>query len=293
MPIRVIDVDLTAEALGLTSTELEFTADLDPDAPSLTAYSREESDQRHLLRKRLSTGGFPCTVTASNPERFEVRPRVEKHEITWELQLDWLHAGRRGTTVINKDGKPFRLYPERGPIAYLNGIDQLLARWNGWRSPSWAEDLWNRYYAHHGNAHTQASSGIPVEEDEAIYRDVLMDLFESAQRFLSMSKEYLEPSRAMKIEGDLNQAHKTIWCSDPAEWQRMIRVLESDIYGSGLASQLYVAERAADGEDAEDAYQIRHAVDAVREAFRKGEQDTAGEQTQALLRRLFPWHSPH
>ncbi|GAA2786123.1 Hsp70 family protein [Saccharopolyspora taberi] len=131
-------------------------------------------------------------------------------------------------------------------------------------------------------ARSQGPSKVAVEEDEATHRADLMYVEEVTRHFVRTYGQYLDPSQAMKIEGDLNRAQQTLVFSDPAECRRMTSVLEGDIFGSGLASQLYLAERAADRATPDDAHRINQAIVAVQQAFQQGRRETVLEQSQAL-----------
>jgi len=89
-----------------------FKANLDPG----------EFDTDRPVLKAVRKGGrkrdFPFTVTSTDIEKFEIRPRVTTGEVSWILELDWLILERdqkgeiyAGTTIIDNDGKPFELYP--------------------------------------------------------------------------------------------------------------------------------------------------------------------------------------
>ncbi|GGN24513.1 hypothetical protein GCM10011609_78120 [Lentzea pudingi] len=81
--------------IGGFITPRPFTADFDSDRPRLTALRRD----------------FPFSVSATDVELFHFTPHVSTSEVGWRLELDWLVAGVRGTTVIDDDGEPFGLYP--------------------------------------------------------------------------------------------------------------------------------------------------------------------------------------
>lgn len=81
--------------MGGFVTPRPFTADFDSDRPRLTALRRD----------------FPFKVSADDPEQFHFTPHVSTSEVGWRLELDWLVAGVRGTTVIDDDGEPFEMYP--------------------------------------------------------------------------------------------------------------------------------------------------------------------------------------
>jgi hypothetical protein len=76
-----------------------FTADFDAHPPRLTALE----------------ANFPFTVSATDVEMFEIRPRVSSHEVSWFLEVDWTCQKRSGTTIVDDDGRPFETYPAGGP----------------------------------------------------------------------------------------------------------------------------------------------------------------------------------
>lgn len=81
--------------LGGIVTPRPFTADFGSDRPRLTALEQN----------------FPFSVSATDVEQFHFVPQVHNDEVGWQLELDWLVAGKRGTTVIDDHGKPFEMYP--------------------------------------------------------------------------------------------------------------------------------------------------------------------------------------
>jgi molecular chaperone DnaK len=120
------------------------------------------------------------------------------------------------------------------------------------------------------------------EEDGATFRQDLAFTVEITQNFLRRYEQYLEPSQAMKISGDLERANRTLTFSDPAECRWMTSVLQSDIFGSGLASDLYFAERAADQASQADAEQINQAIAEIRKSHQQGRREAAVEQARVL-----------
>jgi hypothetical protein len=172
--LRYIEVDLAATDLGLSADDFTFTACLDAGDADVRA---EVSPRRwlydsllgpsrrlfgNLFANRLVApdgtpqgpvlphGGFPYAVTASDPERFIFRPQVTGHEVGWRMRIEWLCAGRHGTTVVDNDGQPFWLYPRgqdvtrvpfRAPGRPVDN-DYLLRA-----SPPDVQDMWNRYWS--------------------------------------------------------------------------------------------------------------------------------------------------
>ncbi|WNV85239.1 hypothetical protein [Umezawaea sp. Da 62-37] len=56
---------------------------------------------------------FPFAVAPMDPEMFVVEPITTQWETEFRFELDWIHLGRRGTTVIDNDGRPFLLAPRQ------------------------------------------------------------------------------------------------------------------------------------------------------------------------------------
>ncbi|HEX3790979.1 MAG TPA: Hsp70 family protein [Pseudonocardiaceae bacterium] len=119
-------------------------------------------------------------------------------------------------------------------------------------------------------------------EDGASYREDLVFTEEATRRFLRVYQQYLDPTQTIKIRADLDRAQQTLVFSDPAECRRMISVLKADIFNSGLAAQLYVAERAADRATAEDAREINQAITTLQQSHQQGRPDEVAAQAQRL-----------
>jgi molecular chaperone DnaK (HSP70) len=136
----------------------------------------------------------------------------------------------------------------------------------------------------HDAARTKAPAKVAAEEaeEDASYREDLVYIVEITRRFLRTYEQYLDPSQAVKIRGDLDRAEQTLVFSDPAECQRMISVLQSDIFGSGIASQLYIAERAAERATPADAQQINQAIVTLQQSHAQGRREAVVEQAQML-----------
>jgi hypothetical protein len=80
---------------GRAFTPRYFKIDFDADPPLFQADGKD----------------FPFLVSTSDPEQFWFEAIAHADEIAWQLELDWICAGRRGRTVINNNGKPFEIYP--------------------------------------------------------------------------------------------------------------------------------------------------------------------------------------
>jgi hypothetical protein len=72
-----------------------FVLLLDPDPPLLAPQPG-------------STADFPFTVSQHDPEIFEIEVRTDRWDVTYRFELDWVCAGRTGSTPVNLAGHPFR-----------------------------------------------------------------------------------------------------------------------------------------------------------------------------------------
>ncbi|MDJ1137449.1 Hsp70 family protein [Streptomyces iconiensis] len=128
----------------------------------------------------------------------------------------------------------------------------------------------------------------PAPEPEAVddggigWREELVYLEAETRRFLQTHQQYIEPAQAMKITRDLDAAQQALSTQDAAECKRMSNVLRSDLFGSGLASQFFLAERAVDGASAPVARSINAAVADVQRSFQQGNRQLVEEQALAL-----------
>ncbi|HKS49842.1 MAG TPA: Hsp70 family protein [Amycolatopsis sp.] len=123
----------------------------------------------------------------------------------------------------------------------------------------------------------------PAENEDTTYRTDLTLAQQAIANFLRNYGEYLDPPQAMKIRGDFDRAAQVLIFAEPEECRRMLAILESDLFNSGLASALYLAERAADrATSMADAQQINQTVRSVRDAFRDGKRGVVHEQARVL-----------
>ena len=124
---------------------------------------------------------------------------------------------------------------------------------------------------------------IPTENEDTTYRTDLTLAQQVTASFLQNYGEYLDPPQAMKVRADLDRAAQALTFAEPAECRRMLAILESDLFNSGLASALYLAERAADrAATTDDARQINQTVRSVRTAFHDGKRNVVHEQARVL-----------
>lgn len=105
---------------------------------------------------------------------------------------------------------------------------------------------------------------------------------EMTSDFLRDYEPYLNPSQAIKIRADLERAQQTITFGEPAERRRMLSILESDLFNSGPASALLLADHAAERATGDDAVRLNQTIASVKNAHRDGKQGVVEEQVRAL-----------
>ncbi|GAB6903746.1 helix-turn-helix domain-containing protein [Kineosporia succinea] len=67
---------------------------------------------------------LPLKTSSSDPVQLQVAAVVEKHDVSWYLELDWSSGGRHGTLRIDDHGKPFRTTGVPGRPHYYWMYDQ-------------------------------------------------------------------------------------------------------------------------------------------------------------------------
>jgi molecular chaperone DnaK len=120
------------------------------------------------------------------------------------------------------------------------------------------------------------------EEDDAGSRRGLENVERIARQFLDQYEPYIEPAQAMKLRRDLDQAQQALIYSSDAEYRRMTNVLEADVFGSGLATQLFLAERATDGATPVVTSEINRAVSSLQALFQQGDRERVNNQARQL-----------
>jgi hypothetical protein len=117
---------VTYDGLGSGIGARYFSIDLDSDTPAA-----EYVNAKGRLRRDQP---FPLRVTDSDQEVFDVTATITRRDCEWRLLLDWTAGERKGTAVIDDDGKPFRTTSggsADGPVAGLKAVtwDPDSGRW--------------------------------------------------------------------------------------------------------------------------------------------------------------------
>lgn len=118
--------------------------------------------------------------------------------------------------------------------------------------------------------------------EEATWQDELADTIEFARRFLDHYRPYMETGEGTKLQRDLERAQQILVFPDEVEGRRMNRLLQMDLFNSGVATQLYLADRATEGAPPDEARKIRDSARTVRDSYERGDRARGGEQARLL-----------
>jgi hypothetical protein len=66
---------------------------------------------------------FPYKVSQTDPEVLDIRAYALKCDCTWRANLQWVYHGKRGSTVIDDGGKPFRTVAGLQAVQYFPKYD--------------------------------------------------------------------------------------------------------------------------------------------------------------------------
>ena len=120
------------------------------------------------------------------------------------------------------------------------------------------------------------------EEEKEEWREMLEGTINAARHFLSQYSGYMDPGTASKMESDIQRAERAFAEGNKIEGRRVMNALHRAIMGSGVASQLFIAERAMDGLGPEEANLIREAVRELRFAHEAGDREQVEKISMAL-----------
>jgi hypothetical protein len=93
-----------------------FEVNLDKSPPTVTSAAAASE-----LESAPPPIDFPYRVSATDPEVLLVMASTERCDCSWRASLEWVYQGKKGTTVIDDAGQPFRtVSPSRSVIYYPN-----------------------------------------------------------------------------------------------------------------------------------------------------------------------------
>ncbi|MFO0953299.1 MAG: Hsp70 family protein [Isosphaeraceae bacterium] len=122
-------------------------------------------------------------------------------------------------------------------------------------------------------------AGPPLKDD---WREDLQPAIRTAQHFLEVYGPYMDREDRAELEENLARGEGALNEADQASGSRATLVLRNKIFGSGLASQLFLAESAMRDTTNEQALEISEAVAQLREAHQRGRKDLVAELGNSL-----------
>jgi molecular chaperone DnaK (HSP70) len=122
----------------------------------------------------------------------------------------------------------------------------------------------------------------PEREPHETWEDELADAIEGGRRFLAHYRPYMEIGPATKLQRDIERAQQALVFPDEVEGRQMNRLLHADVFNSGVAFQLFQAERATEGAPPEELRRILDAARRVRDSYEGGDRAAAAEQARLL-----------
>lgn len=131
---------------------------------------------------------------------------------------------------------------------------------------------------------TPAPQAAPMDEGTVDVHEELEITIAEVKRFLKEHGQYVDSTQAMKIRRDLEQAERAHGFSDDGECERMINVLRKDLFSSGVASQLVLAERAINSAAPAPALarEIQDAVGKLQSSYHGGNRALTEQQAMHL-----------
>jgi hypothetical protein len=73
---------------------------------------------------------FPFKVSSTDPEQLYVRVYMGDCDCDWTVEIDWVAAGRTGSSHVTDNGKPFRLTGLAAANGYL--LNYTTHTWDAW-----------------------------------------------------------------------------------------------------------------------------------------------------------------
>lgn len=114
-------------------------------------------------------------------------------------------------------------------------------------------------------------------------RDELERTIDFTQGFVDHYGDYIEEFQIRRLRRRLTEAHESFDSQDPEQHQRHVDALHKDVDNSGLATNLYLADIAADRAAPDTAQQIRDTAEITRKAQREGNTPQRAQAERTLV----------
>lgn len=140
----------------------------------------------------------------------------------------------------------------------------------------------------HGRAeldHDQVlSRDQPASEkvDDGKWKDELKSIANTADYFIEQFREFLDANTAKKMQGDIIKARTAFSAGDRKGGERIAQALRMTMLGSGVASRLFLADRAMESASRDSRETLKQASRQLKEAHRRGDRHRVTRISQAL-----------
>jgi hypothetical protein len=121
-----------------------------------------------------------------------------------------------------------------------------------------------------------------LEPQDEKWREELEGTTNTAEYFLEQYREYLEPGTVKKVEDDVRDARRAFVEGNKSKGVQLTEALRMSILGSGIASQMFLAERVMEGEPPNVTQRMTQAIRELKDAHRRKDQRRAQEISMAL-----------
>jgi hypothetical protein len=118
---------ITYGPIGEGVFERYLSVNLDSSPPKIT----DSVDQRFLVEgdpKDEKPVRFPYKVSQTDPEVFYIAVNTKKCDCTWIAELFWTTRGKNGSTIIDDNGRPFRVTSSGNSASYYSNDGQTFVR---------------------------------------------------------------------------------------------------------------------------------------------------------------------
>jgi molecular chaperone DnaK (HSP70) len=135
---------------------------------------------------------------------------------------------------------------------------------------------------HWGETLRTQAPAVPSDSPEDS-RDELERTIDFTQGFVNHYGDYIEEFQIRRLRRRLTDAHQCFDSQDPEQHQRYVDALHRDVDNSGLATNLYLADIAADRAAPDAAQQIRDTAEITCKAHREGNTPQRAQAERTLV----------
>lgn len=132
------------------------------------------------------------------------------------------------------------------------------------------------------------------EPEDDRWRENLENATNTAEFFLERFRDFLEAGQIRKLEDDISKARRAFAANDAVTGKQLTQALTMTLMGSGIASQLFLVDRAMEGADPDTSATLARAEQELKDAYRGGDRRRVEQLSMALqvsVARLFQQRS--